>query len=240
VAIYEVYAGLPSCGCFGLLRVSPKITAGFDLLSIGLLSIAWPRRLRPSQGHGGKSRWTLVVIAAVAASGALWARFAADTMLRLTGSATINDLSAREPASWVNGRFPLFEEIEGWEPLEHGRWLVVFYHYDSAACRKAIGPYEDLVAGSDDENDCDLCRAMNAGDHSRLSVAFVAMPPAAPEGKDPVVISQTSSYVRLSLRPDRHWFDATPVVAALEDGKVLAVIEGEAGVEPPNIPQWHK
>ena len=45
-AVYEAYRSLASCGCFGMWKVSPKITAGFDVLAVALLRLTRPRHGR--------------------------------------------------------------------------------------------------------------------------------------------------------------------------------------------------
>jgi hypothetical protein len=51
-------------------------------------------------------------------------------------------------------------------------------------------------------------------------------------------VAPSSSYLRLSLKPDHDWFATTPVVAALVDGNVLWANEGEDAVHPPELPDF--
>jgi hypothetical protein len=114
--------------------------------------------------------------------------------------------------------FPLLDEIDGSLPLRNGRWLVVLYHYDCETCLRAIPNYRSLGANPLD---------------SDVHIAFVQMPPDPPAGEDPVVPS--SNYLHLKLRPDHEWFATTPVVVAIEDGRVMAANDGEKAVEPPPV-----
>jgi hypothetical protein len=74
------------------------------------------------------------------------------------------------------------------------------------------------------------------GDPDEPRISFVAIPPYAAVGQDPVLPSL--DYLHLNLRDDGSWFAATPVVVALEDGKVLAITDGENALMPPDVFAW--
>jgi hypothetical protein len=93
---------------------------------------------------------------------------------------------------------------------------VVLYHFDCDDCRKAIADYQALAVSQ-----------------ANFRVAFVAMPPFAAAGSEPVV--ESGDYLRLRMREDHDWFAATPVVAALEEGRVVGAAEGEGAVSPAEI-----
>jgi len=124
-------------------------------------------------------------------------------------------------ASWLNKPFPLFNEIDGGAQLRTGRWFLMFYHHDCDRCHEAISIYSfwALTASSD---------------KAQPGLAFIAIPPSAPAGEDPVVPS--SSYLHLHLRPNHNWIATTPVVVAIEEGKVLVVVDGANAIKPPVVP----
>jgi hypothetical protein len=216
VALYEAFHAMPSCGCFGNVKVPPAITAGFDIAAVIAL---WLTRKQPRNGSPSRWRITIGATAALALSAALWIGFALkQTPAASTATGSSADLVILDPSAWVNKPFPLFDQIDGSAPLKSGRWLLLFYHYDCDDCRQAIPAY----------------RALAPGDAFRI--AFIAMPPLAPAGQDPV--ADSTDHAHLSLRPDHDWFATTPVVAALQDGRVLAAADGEAAIHPPAIPQW--
>jgi len=221
VSGYEAMRALPSCGCFGSVKIPPLATTIFDTCAVAALWFT--RRSRGSQPPLRSGRAIFGICIALAASALLWSVY----LLRPTpalGStspaATDGGLVVLDPSDWLNKPFPLFDEIDGAEELRAGRWLVVFYHYDCDTCRQAIPKYRALATGT--ENHADACR-----------VAFIAMPPIAPPGEDP--IPPSPDYLRLSLRPDHDWFATTPVVAAIDNGKVLSAADGEVALSPPSF-----
>ena len=116
---------------------------------------------------------------------------------------------------------------EGANPLRQGRWLVVLYHPDCDSCRAAIPLYAALATATE---------AAAERDQTKPRIAFVAMPPVVTPADDPVVPS--TAYLHLNLKPDHDWFATTPVVAAIDDGRVIFAAEGEQAVQPPTIAAW--
>jgi hypothetical protein len=127
-----------------------------------------------------------------------------------------------DPADWPSKTFPLFGDIDNSAPLRHGHWIVILYHYDCESCQQAIPNYQRLAIENPTES----------------HIAFIAMPPAAPPGQDPVADSPT--YLHFALKPDHDWFATTPVVAAVADGQVIAAFDGEQAVHPPDISVWRQ
>jgi hypothetical protein len=227
-ATYEAVRGLPSCGCFGNLKMPPAITAIVDFLAVIILLLtnrhASPNLSRPSLPSllcgiafflfGSIALWTGYFV---------WVQATASEL----DSASIplsDNLVVLEPGSWLKKPFGLFDEIEGSKQLRQGRWFIVFYHYDCDSCRQAIPLYASLSV------------PLNVTAVNRPKVAFVVMPPLAPAGQDPVV--PFKDYPRLTLRPDKDWFATTPVVAAIDEGNVVWAGDGENAVHPPIIPGW--
>jgi hypothetical protein len=143
----------------------------------------------------------------------------------LTKRASAHDHTTRadnliilDPSSWLNQTFPLLDEIIDGGSLQKGRWLVVFYHFDCDTCRQAIPAYLSHL----DELTVNGAR-----------MAFVQMPPDPPADQD--LVAPSRDYLHLKLRPDRDWFATTPVVVAVEDGKVIWAKDGEDAAEPPHI-----
>jgi hypothetical protein len=220
---YEAFRAMPSCGCFGNVKVPPAITAAFDVLAVIALWITRPRRLRVTNVLPSRRRALCGAIVAASATAILWTGYflkvaPADSLSPEAGD---GDLVVLEPQSWVNLPFPLLNDIENGDQLRTGRWLLVLYHYDCDSCLQAIPNYRlwAMAAGNDD---------------TRPRLAFIAMPPVAPEGQEPVTPSAT--YQRLLLRPDHDWFATTPVVVALKDGRVFVAVDGDAAIHPPQVP----
>jgi len=228
IASFEALHALPSCGCFGNVKVPPTATAVWDILAVMALWITRPRWRWADPPSPSRRLVFSGVAVAVLSAGALWTGYSLKVLPRERqvgpSSAGDGDLVVLEPRSWLNKPFGLLGEIDRSDSLRHGRWLILFYHFDCDSCLEAIPRYMSIAT------------SMTSTGVNGPRVAFIAMPPVAPAGQDPV--SPSSDYSRLVLRPDHDWFATTPVVAAIEDGSVLWADEGEIAVHPPTITQW--
>ena len=209
----EVIQKAPSCGCFGKIPVPPRITAFFDVAAVVSLWLTRPQiyicrncqqLLRPFAGAVVTILIAIVSLAFVLSSATL-----------STAGNAARDVPA--PSAWVGKQFPLFEVIDGSRDLRIGRWLVVFYHFDCDECRQAVPAYLTLAAMRGDSTD-----------ESRM--AFVAVPPLAPTGHD--LIPESTDLPHFALHQDRDWSIATPLVVSLQEGKVIAIAEGEEAAVP--------
>ncbi len=224
-AFAEALRHQASCGCFGRVPVPPWITAWFDVLALTALVVWQPRRL----AHGKSRRQTAigagVLLAAVVVSVVVAVHRPTAVHLRAESSIEApGGLVLFEPEDWVGKSLPVLNEIENSNPLRFGRWLVVFYHYDCDSCPEAIPRYQAFAVSEIARN-------------AKVRMAFIAMPPV-PVGADP--IGASSDYMHLGLRPDHDWFATTPVVVALDNGRVIEAREGEQAVEPPEILAWRR
>jgi hypothetical protein len=124
------------------------------------------------------------------------------------------------PESWLNKPFPLLDQIDNGVRIRTGQWLLVLYHYDCKTCLEAIPAYSFWAENA-------------ASDKKDIHLAFISIPPNAPQGHEP--IESSPSYMRLSLRADYDWIATTPVVVAIKDGRVLMVREGSNAAIPPDV-----
>ena len=215
VGIAESVRGAPSCGCFGDVRVPPAFTATFDLIACCGLWVTGPR--------AGRSPPAVETPASLFAANARCAIFVASvTLISLatwrTSGAAGGPGGAINPAEWISQPSKFFNLIEGDDAIRHGRWLIVFYRFSCDECRRAIPTYAALA------------RLMQ-GHSDDPRVAFVPIPPYALPGRDPILASD--DFLHLSLRSDREMSVATPVVAAIQDGKVIAFADGADAEIPP-------
>jgi hypothetical protein len=224
IAGYEALRAMPSCGCFGNVKVSPAVTATFDVVAVIALWFTRPHRPTVPSLSPSRRRALCGAVVAAAATAILWNGYLLKLAPANSFSAIEGDgvLVVLEPQSWLNKQLEIIGDIDSGEPLRHGRWLLVFYHYDCDDCRQAIPRYCALTTESGNSS-------------VRSHLAFIAMPPLAPSAEeDPVPASP--SYLHLKLHPSHDWFATTPVVAALQDGKVLFAADGEQAVYPPQWP----
>jgi hypothetical protein len=225
VASDEAAHAMSSCGCFGNLKIPPLLTAILDLSAVGALWWAWSRERRISISTPIMSRVLAGLALLIFLSGVLWTvyafRFVVSVAAVSSPLAAANDLVILDSTSWLNKPFPLLSSIDGADELRSGRWYLLMYHYDCDSCLEAILNYRSFASAQDAR--------------SRYRVAFIAMPPLPPPGKDPVPPSDR--YLHLILRPDHDWFATTPVIVELDNGLVTFAAEGDKAVHPPNQPQ---
>jgi hypothetical protein len=229
VAFYEAARAMPSCECFGNVKVPPLVTGSFDLAAVTSLWFTRPAWDSIVERVPSRQRLFFGLTLAGLLSTGLWSAYAVrihghDASIAAAAAAGDGALVVLEPENWVNKPFPLLDEIDGAKDLRSGRWLVVLYHYDCDSCLEAIPRYRAFAVSE---------VARNAG----IRVAFIAMPPT-PVGADPVGISP--NYLHLALRPDHDWFATTPVAVALENARVIEARQGDHAVAPPDIPGWRR
>jgi len=220
VAMYEALHAMPSCGCFGNVKVPPILTAIFDFVAVAMLWLSRPDNADSPQKPPTRMRLAMASVAALATSTALWTGTLSHPPPPSSGEKTLIVL---EPATWLNQPFSLLDELDGPADLRHGRWIVVMYHYDCEDCLEALPAYKNLATAP-------------RHDQTSPRVAFVPMPPPAPPGADPV--PDIPAFPHFTLHDDHDWFATTPVVVALQDGMVIAAADGQDAVRPPRIDAW--
>lgn len=215
-AVYEALHAIPSCGCFGNVKVPPLLTATFDASAVAAL---WFTRPRGSHAQKKPSRTrflagiTIGLFSAIGLCTGYFAKYSAKAM-------EPDDLVILDPTSWPNHTFPLLDNIGGASETRKGRWVLVLYHHDCDSCRRAIPAY------------CSMAGQKKGAGWPRL--AFIQMPPIVAPADDPV--PKSAQYLHLNLPPSHLWFATTPVAVLLDNGVVKAASSGKAA-ETPN-PSW--
>lgn len=211
----EAILGLPSCGCFGTIEISPVYTAAFDLLMVLALAAAAP--VCNNRGGGlaidrdqlRRRAWSIAAVIGVALVlvdvGAAYERgriqLLESARLDVPGSAVI-----LETSKWRGKRLPLLDHVDIGSDISNGDWAVILYHSDCSRCRETIP-------------------GLQRQEGERARMAFVEMPPYA--ARDDDLVPESSRWVRGKLRDDHEWFAPTPVVLVLQDGVVRDLVEGE-------------
>src|SRR5579872_5657235 len=75
VAVYEALHTLPSCGCFGNVKVPPAITAGFDISAVTVLWLTRPRDNFAENPALSGRRCVIGIIMAITTAVVLWTVF---------------------------------------------------------------------------------------------------------------------------------------------------------------------
>jgi hypothetical protein len=206
-ACLEIVRGAPNCGCFGEFHISPIVTGSFDVVAVVSL---WclHRRIYGAEGNcAAVYRRRCAIAGILLASGSLPLVFLSASPADNPGKSAISN-----PSLWTNREFPLFDEIAGSSDIRFGRWLIVFYHFDCDECRRVVPTYVTFASSEQDSP-------------GQPQIAFVALPPFAPSGADPIPISSNLRCFKLS--EEYNWQIPTPLVVTAQDGRVVDVAEGQ-------------
>jgi hypothetical protein len=239
VAGLEGVLGRASCGCFGMAAINPWYTFAFDCVAVAALARWRPTAADRLPRQVERRRLVWVGACGVLAAGVMIAAAArSQPAASEEGLVSASGLVILEPEKWVGREFPLMRYIEAdrtarteprppeyrerektatqASPLQSGNWTVVLYHWDCPHCREALPQYEALARE----------------DHGRVARAtvLIEMPPYAPAGEE--LVSASSACVLGKLSDEREWFATTPLVVAIQDGKVVSVQQGEAAAHP--------
>jgi len=207
-SLYRSLAGYESCGCFGSLRVNPWLTFALDLGVLGILVFSDRHGSHfPIAVRSGVRAWTFRIACALLAAVVLILiglrpGASASTDANEPGITVTDSLVVLEPEQWIGRPFPLAKELSPAVVLQHGKWILLFFHDDCPQCQEALPQYEALAAELNEREDA-------------TRVLLIEVPPFGP-GR---VERQSLSAVRLSAKRD--WFVQTPLELVLQDGKVL-------------------
>jgi hypothetical protein len=214
VAFYKGVRGEASCGCFGVVAISPWVTLIFDVLCLGGLLALRPdlRRAKPMNsfrlrlgGFGGAA-----VVAGIAAAMAA-ASFQASRLSPKGEFIGNGRFVLLETKSWVGKPLPLLQHITMREDLAKGKWRVILYRHDCPNCRDDVA---NLIKPPPVK-----------GGPARS--AFVEMAPYA-EGTKADILPAGGAFSRGRLSDGKDWIIETPVVLELDRGVVVSCQEGPA------------
>ena len=144
-ALYNAHrwlGGYATCGCFGAVKIDPRVTMGIDAAVAGLFLLSAAPPLRAL--HWKVERRVLLVASAVPLLLAIpaAATLAAVSPPTLTADGLAGQaggLVRLEPSEWVGRRLPLLPYIEGVAAdVGRGEWQVVLMHPDCGHCADAL------------------------------------------------------------------------------------------------------
>lgn len=206
-ALHKALSGASSCGCFGRVAVNPWLTLTLDL-------IAAPAALWA--GWGGEARRERITWKRGVGWATVFLTFGIPAYLKMTTyhAAPQADLKlvVLDSRNWIGQSWPLGCYVEGWEALSRGRWAVLLYNWPCGHCAETVRAYAELSAEWEARGAAERVALIEAGD-----------PP--PESVKTLLHGSPALQVRLNAPAE--WFINSPTVVVLNEGRVVAVAEGE-------------
>ncbi len=206
--------GDASCGCFGVVAVSPWITLVMDVGAVSALIILrrgfWrpPPVARPWLRFAGTCIVAIALGVPAAAAALSFKPAKIDNAGRILGSGKYVLL---EPELWTGKKLPLLSYLDmpkpDMEKIAGGEWSVILYRHDCPHCRQQLGQMRKGLKGAEPPK-----------------TAFIELPPYGtgraeflPEGKDLLFGKLDNS---------KRWLVETPVMLNLVKGVVQSVPSG--------------
>ena len=231
IVLYKAITGAESCGCFGTVKVDPRITLTVIDIPIFLALVFFRpvgQKFLPPPWPGAKHFFPVAIgtfiILPVIVAVLIFNKPPLETETyevvnpqewvkpKVTPAVeqpeTKQPVETNEPAK---NEWKKLEQIDVADELRSGIWVVLFYHFNCPNCKEAIPVYEGIY------------RSLRGNDEA-MRFAFIEIPPYGNENQQ-IVPADTKC---LSGRLMKKWFVTTPLVVVLLDGEVLATWEGTA------------
>jgi hypothetical protein len=213
VAVYHLWSGDGSCGCFGAVSVSPLAML---LFNIAVTAYLW--RWTPGFCHRVAAsclRSGLGVFAAIMIAGAimLFVPTARDALV--AGVAAYNRTPVTiDPEEWLARKCPIISSIETPVNISSGRWTVVFYRRNCKHCRRFLDGLRVDASPA----------AALRGNSGQRRIALIEVPPYSAQ-RDTIVVDHPSilECVAGRLSEASQWKIAVPVAFVMAEGTVIEV-----------------
>ncbi len=206
VAAAKVAAAEESCGCFGRVRVDPRLTLALDVGAAVALAYPSPRD-RESRLKAARRLAYVLLLPATALTPSLMAlaRQGAATQTPegdVFGGGTV----VLRPERWIGAPLPLLDRIDRGDDLRRGEWYVVFHRHGCPACEE-IRPRLRRKAR-------DLASVPGS-----TRIALVELPPRGEPTTD-----AADPWLSASLDGGRTYHVNTPLILHLKDSAVVRIV----------------
>lgn len=215
VTLQKGLIGAASCGCFGAVDVNPWTTLfALDVPVLFALLIFRPKGQKllpppwPSAGYFFAVAVPTVILLALTVVTVVFNKPPEKTL----------EYEVVTAEQWQTGpnapdeQWPLLKHIDIADKLRNGITVILLMQYQCDQCYEVIPHYDEL---------CDQL----AGNEDSLQIAFVEIPPYAPEHESQIP-SQTSCLAG-KLDTTKKWYIKTPLAVLLVDGKLISFWENE-------------
>ncbi|NNM85658.1 MAG: hypothetical protein HKL96_07880 [Phycisphaerales bacterium] len=141
------FAGKATCGCFGLVHVPPLYTLVMDLVIVAGLVYVKPALNSATKASRARPILATLLTVALTSLGGWAIYYFRPATLHSSGKITGgHGVVHFEPAAWAGKSLPITPWLHAGKLLNHGHWLLVFYHHNCQVCIHAIAGVEKRLS----------------------------------------------------------------------------------------------
>lgn len=195
---YKVVNGYADCGCFGVVKIDPRITLlAVDIPAVLLLAAFWPKGTKFFKKPNLKYFIFIAVITAA-------------ILIPSTAYLLASKPVEPEPVEQAGVLWDKLDHISQNEKLSAGMWIVLMFHHDCPDCREAIPKYQAIAPNFE----------------GSIDFAFIEIPPYGDLTE--LNIDENSTVLVDRLDQSKDWIIQTPRTLLLVDGVVIKVWDAYA------------
>lgn len=203
VSLWKAGAGMRSCGCFGLLTVSPWFIFVLDVLAVASLASWQPTKSPLRATSTGRVLGCITICWLALTIPGAWL-----VITSMAAETSSDSVAVIEPESFIGRDFPITGAIDISDRLDRGTWIVLFYRPGCSACEDAVSNFEELA------------KAFSV----KKNVPRIALIDCSQLPTDAPRSARFSNCIYGRLARRKQWAIATPTSVLLEDGKVRHVL----------------
>ena len=205
----QMRIGADTCGCFGAVKVDPKISLFLiDLPIILALILLRPRGLTLLPPPWPKLMYfiSICIFTSVLLGSMAIAAYA------IVPAQETDTYAVIDHDGWVGLPLPMLKQIDVAPELLEGFAVIFLYHDNCPTCREMAPVYSEMYE-------------MLGAAEQDIKFAFIEMPPYG-DGSDSPIPVETQCIVGV-LDETKKWYGASPILIVTEDGIVKKSWEAE-------------
>jgi hypothetical protein len=212
-SLFSIWQGDTTCGCFGRLPLSPRVSFLIDCAFFLILSWIPVPEWHLATFRSNPTRLTALLFGAALltiGSATLVLSYKPSEVLP-SGEVVLNQGAiVVKPEDWIGKPCPLLSHIDVGDRLAQGNWLAVLYRDDCPACEAALMAYEDL--------------SRNGRLPAETRLACIQVQQSQAGGVHALL--NDAVWLRGQLgQLTRPWYLSTPTIVELKDGNCTGVLK---------------